>query len=609
MDVKVTFINSIEPSDFTRLSLPFIYVSVTATSNDGARHSVQIYSDLSGEWLSADSGKPMTWSTTKSNSLILHTFSLAAQTQFQATDNRVEYGLGYHAMIPSDGVTYQSGQDTVLRGGFRTGGALNNTADTNFRDIEQQWPCFAFAKNLGNITDSSTAPVVFAVGLSRDPAISYTAGGTQQSRSLFYRTQFSTDSDAISFFLNDYELAVSSANNFDSKLSTAASQISGTYSDLAGLAARQVASHIEVTVSTGSDGKLNASDVMVFMGNDGVNRMEEIYASAPFWIYINPDILRLMLLPNIRWQQLSSTNTGYVADDLGDTYPQASGPGSSLLRPKALESTSNMMITTAALIKATGNAAIVSENANLYKTWADYLKSNTLIPGQQTTSDGVMVGAPSNDTNLALKGIIALKAYADILSTLGQDGSAYSDTARSYASQWQSMAEANAGFAASYGDSGSWSSCYNLFADKWLKTGLFPESVYSKMSELYASNINKFGLPLGSRTTLTSPHWMIFAAGVTSDITTRDSIIKAAQDYIQNGKDDLPWPSIYDSIGGNATVAGVYNRPAIGGVYALLVQDLGTTVSTGNPNSGGSNGSNSRVIVQSTNLIVIYIFS
>ncbi|KAG8813750.1 hypothetical protein FRC19_002201, partial [Serendipita sp. 401] len=481
MDVKVTFINPIEPSDFTRLSLPFIYVSVTATSNDGATHRVQIYSDLSGEWLSADSGKSMTWSTTKSDKLILHTFSLAEQSQFQATDNRVQYGLGYHAMLPSDGVTYQSGTDIVLRQGFNTGGILNNTADTNFRAINKDWPCFAFAKDLGNITDSSTTPVVFAVGLSRDPAISYTAGGTQQSRSLFYRTQFSTDTDAISFFLNDYELAVSSANNFDSKLSTAASQISGTYADLTFLAARQVASHIEVTVSTGSDGKLNASDIMVFMGNDGVNRLEEIYASAPFWIYVNPEILRLMLLPNIRWQQLSSTNPSYVVDDLGDAYPQASGPGSSLVRPKALESTGNMMITTAALIKATGNAAIVSENADLYKTWADYLKANALVPGTQSTTDGIMSGAPSNDTNLALKGIIALKAYADILSTLGQDGSTYSDTAKSYASQWQSMAEANAGFAANYGDSGSWSICYNLFADKWLKTGLFPESVFQKM--------------------------------------------------------------------------------------------------------------------------------
>ncbi|KAG8768664.1 hypothetical protein FRC15_005037 [Serendipita sp. 397] len=338
---------------------------------------------------------------------------------------------------------------------------------------------------------------------------------------------------------------------------------------------------------------------MVFMGNDGVNRMEEIYASTPFWIYTNPEILRLMLLPNIRWHRLAGTETSY-----------ASGPSSSLLRPKALESTGNMMIATAALIEATGNTAIISENADLYRTWADYLKVNALIPGTQSTTDGVMSGAPSNDTNLALKGIIALKAYADILSTLGQDGSTYSDTAKSYASQWQSLAEASFGFAASYGDSGSWSICYNLFADKWLKTGLFPESVFQKMGSLYASNINNYGLPLGSRTTLTSSHWMVFAAGVAPDITTRNLIISAAQDYIQNGKDAMPWPSIHDSKGGNATVAGVYNRPAVGGVYALLVQDLGSTVSTANSNSGGgSNGSNSRVVLRSANLVLIYIFS
>ncbi|KAG8768746.1 hypothetical protein FRC15_004992 [Serendipita sp. 397] len=66
---------------------------------------------------------------------------------------------------------------------------------------------------------------------------------------------------------------------------------------------------------------------MVFMGNDGVNRMEEIYASTPFWIYTNPEILRLMLLPNIRWHRLAGTETSYVADDLGDTYPQAGDMG------------------------------------------------------------------------------------------------------------------------------------------------------------------------------------------------------------------------------------------------------------------------------------------
>lgn len=36
------------------------------------------------------------------------------------------------------------------------------------------------------------------------------------------------------------------------------------------------------------------------------------------------------------------------------------------------------------------------------------------------TSDGELIGGPKNDTNLAVKGIIGLKAYGDILSSLGR---------------------------------------------------------------------------------------------------------------------------------------------------------------------------------------------
>jgi hypothetical protein len=35
------------------------------------------------------------------------------------------------------------------------------------------------------------------------------------------------------------------------------------------MAARQTFSHVELTVSTGSDGNLNKSDVLLFMGLDG----------------------------------------------------------------------------------------------------------------------------------------------------------------------------------------------------------------------------------------------------------------------------------------------------------------------------------------------------
>lgn len=48
VDLNVTFLSPIEPNDFMRMSLPFSYMSVVAAPNDGQRHEVQIYSDLSG---------------------------------------------------------------------------------------------------------------------------------------------------------------------------------------------------------------------------------------------------------------------------------------------------------------------------------------------------------------------------------------------------------------------------------------------------------------------------------------------------------------------------------------------------------------------------------
>ena len=64
-------------------------------------------------------------------------------------------------------------------------------------------------------------------------------------------------------------MAVVSANSFDNKLSTAAAQISPNYVDLVTLAARQTFSSVEVTVPIGSDGKLNSSDPLLFMGPEG----------------------------------------------------------------------------------------------------------------------------------------------------------------------------------------------------------------------------------------------------------------------------------------------------------------------------------------------------
>ena len=79
----------------------------------------------------------------------------------------------------------------VARAQFINNGRLTNTQDTNFRDIQHNWPVFSLAQDLGSVT-SATAPIV-TIGHVRDPAIGYiVANNTVQFRSIYSFSQFST---------------------------------------------------------------------------------------------------------------------------------------------------------------------------------------------------------------------------------------------------------------------------------------------------------------------------------------------------------------------------------------------------------------------------------
>lgn len=46
MEMNITFLSTITPTDLMRQSLTFSYVDVSVTSTDGAAHDVQLYTDL-----------------------------------------------------------------------------------------------------------------------------------------------------------------------------------------------------------------------------------------------------------------------------------------------------------------------------------------------------------------------------------------------------------------------------------------------------------------------------------------------------------------------------------------------------------------------------------
>ena len=68
-------------------------------------------------------------------------------------------------------MTWQVGEDSVVRGLFQTAGALNNSVDQQFRAISDRWPVFAFAHDLGWVGGTETTPVVYTIGYVRDPLV------------------------------------------------------------------------------------------------------------------------------------------------------------------------------------------------------------------------------------------------------------------------------------------------------------------------------------------------------------------------------------------------------------------------------------------------------
>lgn len=69
-------------------SLPFSYLSVSAASTDGGSHSVQIYTDVTAEWVATDPTIVASWNTT-TGSILTHQVQVQNQTKYAETKDQI----------------------------------------------------------------------------------------------------------------------------------------------------------------------------------------------------------------------------------------------------------------------------------------------------------------------------------------------------------------------------------------------------------------------------------------------------------------------------------------------------------------------------------------
>lgn len=71
--------------------MPFSYMSLSVAATDGGSHSVQVYTDITAEWIAGDNTLNCTWSTELGDSsVVTHQVQLLNPSTFSEASDRTQ---------------------------------------------------------------------------------------------------------------------------------------------------------------------------------------------------------------------------------------------------------------------------------------------------------------------------------------------------------------------------------------------------------------------------------------------------------------------------------------------------------------------------------------
>ena len=450
-------------------------------------------------------------------------FRRETEQQFTEWNDRAEWGT-LHFTGPAD-VRHESGTSALLRQRFSRTGTLQNQIDNKPRKIMDNEPVFAFSKSFhANETrlNSSTQTVTFTIAHLQNPVTQFaSARGLTFMRPL-WNSYFFTDDDLLTFHYLDFHNAKALANNYSAQLAIDAYKSgSEDYVDIVALSARQT---LGGTIFAGTP-----EDPILFLkeiSSDGnCQTIDVIFPAFPFFLYTNPRWLAYLLEPLIEHMLSGQYPNDYAMHDLGSHFPNVTGHPYGRDEYMPVEECGNILIMGLALVNslrdkidslaastwlpdriptqvgsfndkvfplATGHEdgilyldehwgggpqskkqarRWVERSYKLWKQWTGYLVKFSLQPANQLSTDD-FAGWLALQTNLALKGIIGIKAMEGLARVVDNEADAkvYQNISEVYIKKWEEYGMSRDGTHAkvAYNWYGSWTTTYNLYADALL---------------------------------------------------------------------------------------------------------------------------------------------
>ena len=302
--------------------------------------------------------------------------------------------------------------------------------------------------------------------------------------------------------------------------------------------------------------------------NGSIGTVDISYPSAPLFLYYNPELCKALLNHIFHYSESGKWQKPFPAHDVG-TYPQANGQ--TYKHDMPVEESGNMLVLTAAVAAAEGNAEYARKHWKELTRWAEYLVENGLDPDNQLCTDD-FAGHFAHNANLSIKAIMGIASYGYCARMLGMEEIAgnYFAKAREMAAEWVRMADDGDHYRLTFDKSGTWSQKYNLVWDKLLGFGIFPESVARKEVAYYLGKQNKYGLPLDSRRQWTKADWIVWTATMADDPETFEAFVTPVWNFMNETVLRVPMSDWYKS---DAPAHVIFKaRAVVGGYWIKMLE-------------------------------------
>ena len=228
-----------------------------------------------------------------------------------------------------------------------------------------------------------------------------------------------------------------------------------------------------------------------------------------------------------------------------------------------------MLIMAAAVTKIDGNTEFVQDKMDTLKLWVGYLLEHGMDPGEQLCTDD-FAGHLAHNTNLSVKAILGVEAYAQINRALGNEDlyAEYHQKAVEMAENWEKTAATEAGdhTRLTFDNDNTWSLKYNVMWDLFFDSKLFKQDMIEKEIDYYLKKQNEFGTPLDSRADYTKSDWLLWCAAMTEDPEKRKAMIRPIAKFLRETSSRVAFSDWYDTVKGEYVY--FIARSVQGGIFA-----------------------------------------